>query len=24
LGISGNWNKKAWVGTVKAIITGIS
>jgi AcrR family transcriptional regulator len=24
LGISGNLNKKAWVGTVKAIITGIS
>jgi len=24
LGISRNWNKKAWVGTVKAIITGIS
>lgn len=24
LGISGNWNKKAWVGTVKAIISGIS
>lgn len=24
LGISGNWNKRAWVGTVKAIISGIS
>jgi TetR/AcrR family transcriptional regulator, repressor for uid operon len=24
LGISGNWNKRAWVGTVNAIISGIS
>lgn len=24
LGISGNWNKRAWAGTVKAIISGIS